>query len=274
MKLRQGHADRVDGIAFSPDSRILASGSEDNLVLLREVATGNEIRRLEGHKYVAFSPNGKLLVSGSNDSTIRLWDVATGHEVRQLFGNEIMGEKSVAFSPNGRLIASASGENTVRLWEVATGRETQRLSGHTDHVLSVAFSPDGRFVASGSKDGTVRLWRISSIHEPSLAEKQEQQKACFIATAVYSSALAQEVILLKKFRDEILMESKVGRQFIKLYYQLSPSIANFIVNRSILKISIRKLILEPTIWLLKEIWSFNPHVLKTGSKEKANNGKY
>lgn len=73
---------------------------------------------------------------------------------------------------------------------------------------------------------------------------------CFIATAVYGSALAEEVILLRKFRDEILVKSKAGRAFTTLYYKLSPSIANLIVDCDFLKVTIKMLLVEPIIFLV------------------------
>jgi hypothetical protein len=106
---------------------------------------------------VAFSPDGRLLASGSLDATIKLWEVASGREVRTLTGPTGY-VFSVAFSPDGRLLASGSSDTTIRLWEVATGSLVRTLTGHTDWVTSVAFSPDGRLLASGSADTTITLW--------------------------------------------------------------------------------------------------------------------
>jgi hypothetical protein len=74
------HMDSVLSVAFSPDGKILASGSADRTIKLWDVATGKELRTLSGHTSyvlsVAFSPDGKILASGSGDRTINLWDVS------------------------------------------------------------------------------------------------------------------------------------------------------------------------------------------------------
>jgi WD40 repeat protein len=160
-----GHTDLVRSVAFSPDGRLLASGSDDKTIKLWEVATGSLVRTLSGHTSivfsVAFSPDGRLLASGSADWTVKLWEVASGSLVRTLSGHP-GSVNSVAFSPDGRLLASGSSGTTIKLWEVATGSLVRTLSGHTDLVRSVAFSPDGRLLASGSFDDTIKLWEVAT----------------------------------------------------------------------------------------------------------------
>ncbi|KAK3984174.1 putative vegetative incompatibility protein [Cladorrhinum sp. PSN332] len=106
---------------------------------------------------VAFSPNSKLIASASDDKTVKLWDTATGACTQTLEGHSNF-VLSVAFSPDSKLVASALDDKTVKLWDAATGACTQTLEGHSNFVLSVAFSPDSKLIASASYDKTVKLW--------------------------------------------------------------------------------------------------------------------
>ncbi|RMZ90383.1 hypothetical protein DV736_g2368, partial [Chaetothyriales sp. CBS 134916] len=73
-----GHSNSVTAVAFSPDSKQIASGSYDKTIKLWDTTTGNLQKTLAGHsdwvRAVAFSPDGKQIVSGSDDKTIKLWD--------------------------------------------------------------------------------------------------------------------------------------------------------------------------------------------------------
>jgi WD40 repeat protein len=165
----RGHTDQVHSVAFSPDGKRLASGSEDYTVKVWDMATGQQTLTLKGHtggiSSVAFSPDGKRLASASWDETVKVWDAATGQETLTLQGHTGP-VNSVAFSPDGKRLASAGGEwnkpGEVKVWDAQTGRLTLTLQGHTGWVWSVAFSPNGQRLASASHDRTVRVWDLAT----------------------------------------------------------------------------------------------------------------
>jgi WD40 repeat protein/serine/threonine protein kinase len=157
----KGHTGWVQGVAFSPDGRRLASGSRDGTVKVWDAQTGQEIRTLKDHTgtvyRVAYSPDGRRLASASADGTVKVWDAQTGQRALSLEGHtdHVHG---VAFGPDGRQVASASADQTVKVWDAQTGQDLRTLEGHTGNVSNVVFSPDGRRLASASWDGTVRVW--------------------------------------------------------------------------------------------------------------------
>ncbi len=75
----------------------------------------------------------------------------------------------------------------------------------------------------------------------------KNKNSCFIATAVYGSPYANEVIVLKQFRDEWLLNFRLGRIFVRLYYWLSPPIAKQIAKRKFIKNVTKKVIIVPLI---------------------------
>jgi WD40 repeat protein len=152
----------VPSAAISPDGTLLASGGEDSLVILWDMADGQLVRVLEGHTgavlALAFSPDGRTLASGNADQTVILWDVATGEMIRSLVGHADA-VTALTFSPDGTLLATG-GMDAVRLWDAVTGGELAVLEGHAGLVSSLAFSSDGQRLVSRGADGSVRLWGV------------------------------------------------------------------------------------------------------------------
>ena len=106
---------------------------------------------------VAYSPDGRLLASGSADHTVKLWDPSNGTCLATLAGH-VSEVNCVSFSPDGQTVASASDDRTVRLWNVAARSLRAVLSGHDDQVVGVRYAPDGRFLVSTDNSGVLFIW--------------------------------------------------------------------------------------------------------------------
>ena len=151
---RLPHIDFVQGAAFSPDGRLLATASRDRTARLWEASTGKELARLvhdDAVLSVAFSPDSRILASGSSDRSVRLWDTTSGQEIGRLNHNDVV--RAVAFSPDGRILAAADQGGAVRLWDPSNRQEIGRLTQGAD-VQTLAFSGDGRTLIATSGDAT------------------------------------------------------------------------------------------------------------------------
>jgi WD40 repeat protein len=111
---------------------------------------------------LAFSPDGKLLASGSTDRTIRVTDLSVGAESARTLARHESWVYALAFDPSGAILASGSRDDTVLLWDVASGEPLgAALVANTGDVFSLAFSPDGETLgAGGNGPETLVLWDV------------------------------------------------------------------------------------------------------------------
>ncbi|MBD0742432.1 helix-turn-helix domain-containing protein [Streptomyces sp. CBMA152] len=183
-----GSKDRAQAVAFSADSRTVATGNGTALHLwdnatgrLRTTLTPDPGRATtspsprgstgdgvcEEMREIVFSPDSRTLAARDRQR-VTLWDVATGR-VRTAFTTSCDGSgprfslAHIVFTPDGRTLAIGDGKQ-VRLWDVATGRRRAVLTGHAETVRDIAFSPDGRTMATAGNDLTVRLWDVAEHH--------------------------------------------------------------------------------------------------------------
>jgi WD40 repeat protein len=147
--------------SFSPDGRLVATGSTDDFGRVWDVATGRRVGPTLRHdnwvRAVAFGPDSRRVLTGSHDMTARLWDARTGEALTPPMhhSGEVL---VVAISPDGTRGLTGSADKTARLWDLATGRPIGPPMVHEGDLRSVAFSPDGRLVLTSSTDHMARVW--------------------------------------------------------------------------------------------------------------------
>ena len=172
-----GHTDSVLAVAFSPNGKLLVSGSSDETLRLWDTDTGELRRTREEHtgsvNAVAFSADGEMFWSGGNeDPAIRSWFSADGGRASEgVSTSDIMKPTDVytatAFSSDGETIVRAS---TATFSAIGDGfliflRGTYNssvLAGHADPVNVLTLYVKSEILATGSADKTVQLWNIES----------------------------------------------------------------------------------------------------------------
>ena len=164
--LRDDASEPLDAIAFSPDQRwLVTTRKRASHARLWNLDTHRVAARFEiAGGAVAFSADSKLLATTGSAGVLRLWNTATQRAIRTL--PSTAGPPQVlAFSPDGTLLAAGGSDFVTRIWDVAAGVERAVLRGHVGRIWDVVFSPDGRTLATGSTDDTVKFWNTVTWQE-------------------------------------------------------------------------------------------------------------
>lgn len=171
LAILSGHSRELRGVAFSPDSRLVATASlDDTIRLWRPDGEEEPQSPLLGHTddvhILAFSPDGRLLASASRDGTVRLWDLSRPGTAPQVLTGHAGSVWYVAFSPDGRSLATSGDHGKLLLWQRSEdGLEfhpSGALVGHEGDVWQVEFSADGRRLVSAGADKTARIWSLDA----------------------------------------------------------------------------------------------------------------
>lgn len=183
----------VEGVAFSPNGKLVVTTGRDDSIRIWDVNSGKLIRRLivdelDHTTYAAaFSPDGGKIVSVSDRGFVRLWDARSGQLLSKTlghteheFGANVYG---VAFSPNGRTFATAGSDKPVCIWDAANGtklKELQSDSGGSD-ARPVAYSRDSKLLASGDQNGTIQIWNLAEGSAAKIIPKAHQRDIVALA---------------------------------------------------------------------------------------------
>ena len=210
------HRQAVNDIAISPDGKLVATASADQIVRLWNADNGALLHEFKGHVSsviaVDFSPDGRTLAS-STESLVQFWEVETHYSGQAIEGH--MGSlQSVAVSSDGRLMATAV-DTRILIWSLENQTLRHILLGHSDLVYHIAFSPQGNILASASADRTARLWNVTtgittqtlSGHQGAVMDISFSPNGQLLATA--SEA---QTIRLWRTTDGKLLQTLTGHQ--------------------------------------------------------------
>ena len=170
----------ANGVAFSPDSKYIAAGTECGTLCIWELGSGKPPNILCGHtgdvNGVSFSPDGSILASVSDDNTTIIWRAPWDSEPKQpalILKGHTHSVYGLSFSSTRQKhLTTCSADSTIRIWEYYSYEAEielepsvevdDELDGqgqpHTRAICFVAVSDDGESIASASADGLICLW--------------------------------------------------------------------------------------------------------------------
>jgi len=166
-KLPLEHGGEVTGVAFTQDSKLVATSGVDGLIWFWDVQTGEKqfnVNNSEKIYSLAISPTGQLTAAGLANK-IRIWNADTREQVTEI--QQPGDSASLAFSQDGKWLATGSSEGTVMLWSIEGNTFTP--SGSTVYLNGfaqmLAFSPDGPWLAGAGSTSYAYLWDTATMQE-------------------------------------------------------------------------------------------------------------
>jgi WD40 repeat protein len=199
-------------LAVSPNEKMVATATEQNLVRIWDVSNGTVVDLEKGELHgdlircVTFHPNASFLASSSHDTKVKVWDLRKG-ECVQTFEEHKGRVCAVAYSPKGDKLVSADDSGEIWVWDPLTDARRSLGSHDKGSVFCLAFSREGLLASGGGNmfsSGEVRLWRNWESARPTCEETIRASDIVFCVAfspdgkvlAYTDDFIAGEVVLL------------------------------------------------------------------------------
>lgn len=153
----------VKGVSASADGKYLAAASSIGIFILdaRSLDLVKYIDTRSWITTIAFSPDSRAIASGDRDGLIQLWHVDTWEEFETPLSGHRQAILDLAFSPDGSKLASVALDNSLIQWQVTSTGDTNRID--LPGVTAVAYSSDSAQIITGGNDFKINVWDADTV---------------------------------------------------------------------------------------------------------------
>lgn len=184
----EGHSQEICGLKWNTEGTMLASGGNDNNLLIwdshENVISHRFTQHIAAVKAIAWSPHKRgVLVSGGGtaDKTIKFWNTISGqmtstHDTGSQVCNITWSKKTNDIvSSHGYTNNNVGSSNSVIIWKADKMQKLAALTGHGCRVLYMSMSNDGSTVVTGAGDETLRFWDVFSQVETTRVDLEDRR---------------------------------------------------------------------------------------------------
>jgi hypothetical protein len=159
------------------------------------------------------------------------------------------GKMVICWWNNGTYVPDFADGMRLVFFAQTTNSEGKYVFGNRDQHECF---PENRWYFYNGEYPTTTGHSVKYVNEINIYVKPSNvDSRCFIATAVYGTPIAEQLDVLREFRDELLLQSSVGSKFVALYYQLSPPVAGFISRNNLLRTLVREFVVDPIVRMVE-----------------------
>lgn len=210
IKVLEGFQSAVDGAAFSPDGKWIATCEQgpSGKVQVWDWRSGQVAQEFQGpkevHRCTVFSPDGKRVAAGTSSGKLVIWDLGTGKALQ--FEQQASIVHSVAFSPDGARVFSGQANGFINVCDARTGDELYSFKGNQGAIWCVKPSPDGKTLATTGDLGIIQLWETSKIGSETVRRRALVDAARRVVDERYESLKEPEKVLAAIREDKALSD--------------------------------------------------------------------